>query len=250
MAAVRDNVFPTRMNLTVTKTRLKGAQTGYSLLKRKSEALSIRFIDIVKRIKEAKIKMGQVMNNASFSMAQVAYTTGDIGFQVRENAKTASFKLISKQENASGVLLPVFEKNIQSGNSFDLTGLGRGGQQVKNAKESYTEALNVLIELASLQTAFLILDEVIKLTKRRVAAIEYIIIPRIENTISHIISELDEQDREELKMVQSKKKTIESECSIIELKEIDEESDLNNLEIAEYSAKNILIDQMDSDLIF
>ena len=55
----------------------------------------------------------------------------------------------------------------------------------------------------------MILDEVIKITNRRVNAIEHVIIPRIDNTIRFIISELDEQDREEffrLKKIQGKKK--------------------------------------------
>ncbi|KAJ2583403.1 H(+)-transporting V1 sector ATPase subunit D, partial [Coemansia sp. RSA 1797] len=99
MAAVRDNVFPTRMNLTVTKTRLKGAQTGHSLLKRKSEALTTRFRVIVRKIEDAKLKMGKVMQNASFSLAEVAYITGDISYQVRESAKHATFKVAAKQEN-------------------------------------------------------------------------------------------------------------------------------------------------------
>ncbi|OLY82000.1 V-type proton ATPase subunit D [Smittium mucronatum] len=209
MSAARDSVFPTRMNLQTTKVRLKGAQTGHSLLKRKSEALSIRFVDIVKKIQEAKLSMGKVIQEASFSLAEVTYVAGDIGFQVRENAKSASYKLISKQENVSGVLLPVFEKTVQGGNAFELAGLSRGGTRVKNSKESYMAALDILVQLASLQTAFLLLDEIIKLTNRRVAAIEYIIIPRIENTIQYITSELDEQDREEfyrLKKVQSKNK--------------------------------------------
>lgn len=69
--------------------------------------------------------------------------------------------------------------------------------------------MDILVELASLQTAFVILDEVIKITNRRVNAIEHVIIPRYENTISYILSELDELEREEfyrLKKVQKKKK--------------------------------------------
>lgn len=63
------------------------------------------------------------------------------------------------------------------------------------------------------QTAFVILDEVIRMTNRRVNAIEHVIIPRLENTISYIVSELDEMDREEffrLKKVQAKKKRDEA----------------------------------------
>lgn len=54
-----------------------------------------------------------------------------------------------------------------------------------------------MVELASLQTAFTILDEVIRATNRRVNAIEHVVIPRLENTVKYILSELDEMDREE-----------------------------------------------------
>jgi V-type H+-transporting ATPase subunit D len=80
---------------------------------------------------------------------------------------------------------------------FNLTGLSRGGQQVLKAKEAYAKAIETLVELASLQTAFTILDDVIRATNRRVNAIEHIVIPRLENTIKYIVSELDEMDREE-----------------------------------------------------
>ncbi|KAI8929454.1 ATP synthase subunit D-domain-containing protein [Entophlyctis helioformis] len=203
------SIFPTRMALTGMKNRLKGAQTGHSLLKRKSEALTRRFRDILRKIDEAKRKMGKVMQVASFSYAEVKYSTGDIGFQIRESVKTAQLKVKAKAENVSGVMLPVFEMAVDGQNSFELTGLGRGGQQVQKCKDTYQKAVQVLIELASLQTTFVILDEVIKVTNRRVNAIEHVIIPKIENTIKFITSELDEQDREEffrLKKVQGKKK--------------------------------------------
>lgn len=80
---------------------------------------------------------------------------------------------------------------------FNLTGLGRGGQQVLRSKEVYAKAIETLVELASLQTAFTILDEVIRATNRRVNAIEHVVIPKLDNTIKYIISELDEMDREE-----------------------------------------------------
>lgn len=65
------------------------------------------------------------------------------------------------------------------------------------AREVYAKAIETLVELASLQTAFTILDEVIRATNRRVNAIEHVVIPRLENTIKYVVSELDEMDREE-----------------------------------------------------
>ncbi|KAJ1655397.1 H(+)-transporting V1 sector ATPase subunit D [Coemansia sp. RSA 1694] len=253
------------MNLTVTKTRLKGAQTGHSLLKRKSEALTTRFRTILRKIEDAKLKMGKVMQNASFSLAEVAYITGDISYQVRESAKHATFRVTAKQENVSGVLLPAFERDTSAslgGSQFELTGLGRGGQQIQKARAVYMKAVEMLVELASLQTAFVILDEVIKLTNRRVNAIEYVIIPRIENTISYINSELDEQDREEfyrLKKIQGKKKERAANAQ----RELDEKA---KLAIADGSihadpsssssshdaagVRDILAEQVDEDIIF
>ncbi|TLD13268.1 uncharacterized protein PgNI_03265 [Pyricularia grisea] len=218
-AGEREAVFPTRQSLGIMKAKLKGAETGHSLLKRKSEALTKqvplliampRFREITKRIDEAKRKMGRVMQIAAFSLAEVTYAVGgDIGYTVQESAKSARFRIRAKQENVSGVLLPAFESYVDDGsNDFAMTGLGKGGQQVQRCRETYARAVEALVELASLQTAFVILDEVIKVVNRRVNAIEHVIIPRTENTIKYINSELDELDREEfyrLKKVAGKK---------------------------------------------
>ena len=220
----RENVFATRMALTNTKLRLKGAQTGHSLLAKKRDALTTRFRAILKKVDEAKRKMGRVMQLASFSLAEVTYATGDISYLIQEQAKSASFKVKARQENVSGVVLPAFDVDRVSGSDFNLTGLGRGGQQVLRAKEVYAKAIETLVELASLQTAFTILDEVIRATNRRVNAIEHVVIPRLENTIKYIMSELDEMDREEffrLKKVQGKKKR---DTAIREQKEKEEKT--------------------------
>lgn len=101
--------------------------------------------------------MGRVMQIAAFSLAEVTYATGggsNLNYQVQESVKTARFRVRTKQENVSGVLLPAFESYIVEGNSdFGLTGLGRGGQQVQKCREVYGKAVETLVELASLQVS-------------------------------------------------------------------------------------------------
>lgn len=99
------------------------------------------------------MKLGRVMSVAAFSLAEVSYAVGgDIGYQVQESAKSARFRLTTKQDNVSGVLLPRYESQISEGNKdFGLTGLGKGGQQVQKCRETYARAVEALVELATLQ---------------------------------------------------------------------------------------------------
>ncbi|KAH8651501.1 ATPase [Tricladium varicosporioides] len=256
-AGNREAVFPTRQSLGLMKAKLKGAQTGHDLLKRKSEALTKRFREITRRIDEAKRKMGRVMQIAAFSLAEVTYAVGgDIGYQVQESAKSARFRIRTKQENVSGVFLPAFESyNTDGNNDFGLTGLGKGGQQVQRCRETYARAVETLVELASLQTAFVILDEVIKVVNRRVNAIEHVIIPRTENTIKYINSELDELDREEffrLKKVQNKKQrdTAAQDAEMKVKREAMEKAANGESDKENTSAGDILGEQEDADVIF
>jgi V-type H+-transporting ATPase subunit D len=203
-------IFPTRMALTVMKAKLKGAITGHSLLKKKSDALTMRFRAILSRLVENKEKMGITMRDASFSLAAAKFAAGDITPTVLENVSVAMVRVKMATENVAGVHLPVFTKNIEGNvNSQELTGLSKGGQQIHKSRDTFLKAIDALIELASLQTAFITLDEVIRVTNRRVNAIEYVVKPKLENTVGYIIAELDESEREEfyrLKKVQGKKK--------------------------------------------
>jgi len=208
----RLSVFPTRMTLTIMKAKLKGAIRGHSLLKKKSDALTLRFRSILSKIAECKESMGHNMKSASFSLAKAKWAAhpSDIGTTVLESVGTASFKLKLGNDNVAGVQLPNFGQ-LSGAQKLpqELTGLGKGGRQVQESRDLYMKALEALVQLASLQTAFVTLDEVIRITNRRVNAIEYVVRPKLENTVSYIVSELDELEREEfyrLKKIQGKKK--------------------------------------------
>ena len=88
--------------------------------------------------------------------------------------------------------MPVFEHYHEGTDNYELTGLAGGGEQLAKLKRNYAKEL--LLELASLQTSFVPLDEAIKIINRCVNVIEHVIIPQIECTIAYIITELDERE--------------------------------------------------------
>lgn len=79
----RINIFPSRGAQTLMKGRLKGAQTGHRLLKKKADALQLKFRSILKKIIETKQLMGEVMKEASFSLAETKFASGGDLNQVR-----------------------------------------------------------------------------------------------------------------------------------------------------------------------
>jgi len=206
--ATLPGVLPTRMALTGLKSKRKGAKKGYELLKRKSDALMARFRRMLATIIETKDEMGVEMSKAFFSLTEANYAAGDIGPVVLEKVNTATIRVKQQVDNVAGVMLPIFEV-INEGGDGEAIGMSKGGQRIKECRKTFIHALHLLIRLASLQTSFVKLDEAIKVTNRRVNALEHVVIPRIENTIAYIISELDELEREEffrLKKVQEKKR--------------------------------------------
>ena len=90
-------------------------------------------------------------------------------------------------ENVAGVKIPKYDYTKENSDSkMDLMGLGAGGQQVAKCKDTHGKTLELLVNLASLQTAFLTLDVAIKTTNRRVNALENVVKPRVANTIQYI----------------------------------------------------------------
>ncbi|CCW64897.1 unnamed protein product [Phytomonas sp. EM1] len=216
--------LPSRMSLITFKVRLKGAQKGHSLLKKKADALLIRYRAIMHELRNSKLEMTDQIKNAYFTITKAQFILSDISLAVQESLKIPTYCLRLKIENVAGVKVPSLraedekeeegvgggESNRPAGGNL-AAGIGKGGEQIREAHSAFRHTLDLLVNISSLQSSWVTLDAAQKVTNRRVNALEKVVIPRLQNTLSYITSELDEQEREEffrLKMVQKKKKAL------------------------------------------
>mmetsp|Transcript_74166 Transcript_74166/g.118016 ORF Transcript_74166/g.118016 Transcript_74166/m.118016 type:complete len:248 (-) Transcript_74166:40-783(-) len=213
-----------RMTLQTFKARLGGASKGFKLLKKKRDALKSRFQALLKDIVDTKLKVGQSLKDGAFALAKAHYASSgsDIASSIVERAKKPSVTTKMYPDNVAGVSIPVFKllRNSSQEAIAHTMGVGSGGAVLNATRETYLKAVECIVQLASLQTAFHTLDEEIKMTSRRVNALEYVLIPRIEDIIHYITQEMDEQAREEFfrvkKVVEKKKLKLAKEKELAE----------------------------------
>ena len=229
------SIVPSQMALLQSKGKLKSANKGKDLLKRKADALKVQFLQVTKNLIELKKDLGSNFNKSLIFLEKANFSTssGDVSRIVDENVRSrADVKLTLKTKPVAGVTLPQFGiRNIEEekyGES-QILGITGGGQTLNITKKHFYEFLKKIVEIATLQTSYLAIDECLKITNRRVNALEYIVVPRIEYTIKYIVTELDERAKEEKfkikKVLQNKKKHKENEEMMRALPEGDKEKD-------------------------
>ena len=208
-----------RMTLQQFKARRVGAKKGFELLKKKRDALKSKFQAVLREIVDCKKKVGEGYSDCAFTLAKAKWAAGDVTQSVIQRVKRPAATLKVAAENVAGVHLPVFEltRDITKDAPLLSLGAGQGGQVIQAARLKHIELLEQVVKLASLQTCFMTLDAEIKMTSRRVNALDYVVIPRVEAIIAYIGQEMDEMEREEFfrikKVVEKKKARLQKEAA-------------------------------------
>ncbi|MGI6725933.1 MAG: V-type ATP synthase subunit D [Christensenellales bacterium] len=189
-------VNPTRMELTTMKRRLATAKRGHKLLKDKRDELVRRFIQIVRENASLREQVEQALGGAlrDFSMASAVMEPGALYQALLYPARQAAFTM--DRRNILSVRVPVFHMDEDSlGKTVLPYGLAETSAQLDGAIETMAQVLPLLIKLAETEkTSSLLADEIQK-TRRRVNALEYVMIPQFEETIRYITMKLDENER-------------------------------------------------------
>ncbi len=191
------NVNPTRMELARIKKSLAVATKGHRLLKDKRDELMRQFLNIMREAKDLREEVEKGLKAANKSLA--------IAGSVLQREVINSAFLLPKQEvslevekkNIMSVDVPVFKTKMRTSSESDIFSYGYAftGGDLDFAVSSLAEILPQMLRLAELEKSAEMLAGEIERTRRRVNALEYVMIPDYRDTIKRITMKLDEAER-------------------------------------------------------
>lgn len=189
-------VTPTRMVLNQLKGRLKTARRGHKLLKDKRDELMRQFMDVVKLNKELRLKVEAGMTGA-FASLTVASTI--MSPEMLEQAllyPRQSVELGISYKNIMSVNVPVYSFRTKNNDPSEIYpyGFAQTSGELDDALEKLAKVFEDMLELAQVEKTMQLLAEEIEKTRRRVNALEYVMIPNFEENIRYITMKLEENE--------------------------------------------------------
>ena len=194
MAEIRVN--PTRMEMKKLQGRLATARKGHKLLKDKCDELMKQFLDLVKENKtlREKVENDIIGVHSGFSVASAVTSPKLLEEALMLPKRTGNLDV--SQKNMMSVSVPVFSFDIrESGGAAVNYGFAFTSGELDDAVAKLSDMLPDLIKLAELEKSAQLLADEIERTRRRVNALEYIMIPQYETAIKGIKMKLDENER-------------------------------------------------------
>ncbi|MEG1845644.1 MAG: V-type ATP synthase subunit D [Oscillospiraceae bacterium] len=191
------NVNPTRMELTNLKRKLVTAKRGHKLLKDKRDELMRRFLELVRENKELRKTVEQGIEEANRHMAVARSVMSDSTLSVALMIPTQEMSLEISEKNVMSVMLPEFDIKFKTADANDIYSYGFAftSSDLDNAVKSLSDITPLLLRLAEVEKSCQLMSSEIEKTRRRVNALEHVMIPRYEETIKYITMKLDENER-------------------------------------------------------
>ena len=190
-------VNPTRMELTRLKKKLVTASRGHKLLKDKRDELMRQFLDMARENMEPRnnVEAGIKAANTNFVIAKAGMNEQTLSTALM--APKQEVRIALGDRNVMSVDIPVYDYKTKSANSNDIYSYGFAftSGELDDAVKSLSDILPDMLRLAEVEKSCQMLAAEIEKTRRRVNALEHVIIPETREGIKYISMKLDENER-------------------------------------------------------
>jgi len=193
------DVKPTRMELIETKRKIKLSKGGYKLLKMKRDGLIMEFFELLPKVKDLRNQLSELYKDAMEKLSLAVAADGKTALESAANCLNKSPEVELSSKNIMGVVVPsvkvtAVEKSLED-RGYGLIGTSIRVDEAVHAFEKLSEMIILAAEGET--TMKKILDE-IESTKRRVNALEFKVIPNLEEIAKYISFRLEELERESI----------------------------------------------------
>ena len=190
-------VNPTRLELTRLKGKLRTAQRGHKLLKDKRDELMKQFLDTVREVRSLRAEVEEELMrvHGSFTVASALMSS-----EAMEQAllyPKQSVELTMTTQNIMSVNVPVYHFQTKTKSDADIYpyGFASTSGELDTAVDALGRVFQKMLKLAQIEKSAQLMAEEIEKTRRRVNALEYVMIPDTQEAIRYITMKLDENDR-------------------------------------------------------
>ena len=192
----RKAVTPTRMVLNQLKGRLKTAVRGHKLLKDKRDELMRRFMEVIKQNKELRLTVEEWLTRAFASMQVPGSVMSPAMLQQALMYPRRSVELETGFRNIMSVNVPEYTFRTKGSDPSEIYpyGFAQTSGELDDALDALSKVFEDMLMLAQVEKTMQLLAEEIEKTRRRVNALEYVMIPELQENIKYITMKLEENE--------------------------------------------------------
>jgi len=185
------------MELTRLKRKLATAIRGHKLLKDKRDELMRQFLELVRENKALREKVEEKIAQANKNFVLARSAMPDEVLNVALMAPRQEVYLTADKSNVMSVEIPKFEYHTKTPDENDIYpyGFAFTSSDLDDAVKSLYDTLPELLRLAEVEKSCQLMAAEIEKTRRRVNALEHVMIPQMQESIKYIIMKLDENER-------------------------------------------------------
>ena len=190
-------VIPTRMELTRLKGKLKTARRGHKPLKDKRDGLMKQFLEVVRELRSLRAEVEEELMTVHKSFTVASAIMSSEALEQALLYPKQSVELTQTSKNIMSVNVPVYDFQTKTKSDADIYpyGFAATSGELDTAVDALGKVFRKMLKLAETEKTAQLMAEEIEKTRRRVNALEYVMIPDLQESIRYITMKLDENDR-------------------------------------------------------